>query len=202
MAQTGKKRIRKPNTVKGSRRGSKWPEQVKTAAMADLLVCNNRSDVAKRYGVPESTLRTWETAARKKSPDQRKSLFEQERERQLRELSHDAAASARASVAYIRRRLETSAKNEEISEQINQKLDLAEGVAVTDQGVEMLPSDEMADEEKVALTRVAERHKPLGDYALANYMRALIQVQGRATEMLGEDEMSGENELIITIKDI
>ena len=202
MAQTGKKRIRKPNTVKGSRRGSKWPEHVKTAAMADLLVNNNRQEVARRYGVPESTLRTWETAARKKSADEKRSIFDQERERQLRELSHDAAASARASVAYIRRRLEISEKNEEISEQIKQKLDLAEGVCVTPDGMEMLPPDDMADEEKGALSRVAMRHKPLGDYALANYMRALMQVQGRAAEMLGEEDTTDENELRVTIEDI
>ena len=49
MAQGQKKRVRKPNTVKGTRRGSKWPERIKTAAMADLLVNSNRSEVARRY---------------------------------------------------------------------------------------------------------------------------------------------------------
>lgn len=163
-----KKRVRKPNTVKGTRRGSKWPEWVKTAAMADLLVNNNRSDVARRYGVPESTLRTWETAARKKNPDQQKSLFDQERERQLRELNHDAAASARASVAYIRRRLETSAKNEAITEQIRQKLDSAEGVSIGPEGVEVGPPG-LDESEAAALRGAATRYRPIGDYPLANY---------------------------------
>ena len=44
------------NTVKGTRRGSKWPEAVKTACMCDLLTDNNLSVVARRHGVPESTL--------------------------------------------------------------------------------------------------------------------------------------------------
>ena len=52
------------NTVKGTRRGSKWPEAVKTACMCDLLTDNNLSVVARRHGVPESTLRTWERQAR------------------------------------------------------------------------------------------------------------------------------------------
>ena len=43
------------NTVKGTRRGSKWPEAVKTACMCDLLTDNNLSVVARRHGVPEST---------------------------------------------------------------------------------------------------------------------------------------------------
>lgn len=200
MAQGQKKRVRKPNTVKGTRRGSKWPEWVKTAAMADLLVNNNRSEVARRYGVPESTLRTWETAARKKSPDQQKSLFDQERERQLRELSHDAAASARASVAYIRRRLEASAENEIITAQIRQKLDSAEGVSIGPEGVEVGPPG-LDESEAAALRGAATRYRPLGDYPLANYLRALMTVQGRAAEMLGEDEPE-ENEIRVNISDI
>ena len=36
------------NTVKGSRRGKKWPEEIKTAAMCDLLLSNNLSEVARR----------------------------------------------------------------------------------------------------------------------------------------------------------
>ena len=63
----GKKRIYRDNTVKGKRRGSKWPAEIKTAALCDLLVNNNLSQVAARYGVPESTLRTWETEARQKA---------------------------------------------------------------------------------------------------------------------------------------
>lgn len=201
MAQGQKKRVRKPNTVKGTRRGSKWPERIKTAAMADLLVNSNRSDVARRYGVPESTLRTWETAARKKSPDQQKSLFDQERERQLRELNHDAAASARASVAYIRRRLEASAENEIITAQIRQKLDQAAGVTIGPEGVELGPAEELEENERLGLIQAADRHRPLGDYPLANYLRALMTVQGRAAEMLGEDEPE-ENEIRVNISDI
>ena len=74
------------NTVKGTRRGSKWPEAVKTACMCDLLTDNNLSVVARRHGVPESTLRTWERQARRKTPGEQKSLFEAAREQELREL--------------------------------------------------------------------------------------------------------------------
>lgn len=201
MAQGQKKRVRKPNTVKGTRRGSKWPERIKTAAMADLLVNSNRSEVARRYGVPESTLRTWETAARKKSPDQQKSIFDRERERQLRELNHDAAAGARLSVAYIRRRLEESAANEVIAAQIRQKLDQAAGITIGPDGVELGPAEGMEEKERLALIQAADRYRTLGEYPLANYLRALMTVQGRAAEMLGEDEPE-ENEIRVNISDI
>ena len=86
------------NTVKGTRRGSKWPEAVKTACMCDLLTDNNLSVVARRHGVPESTLRTWERQARRKTPGEQKSLFEAAREQELRELNRKASAADRKSV--------------------------------------------------------------------------------------------------------
>ena len=86
MRRVAKKRRYVDNTVKGTRRGSRWPEETKTGAMCDLLVGNNLSAVARKYGVPESTLRTWMSAAHKLDAGGRKSLFDQERERQIRAL--------------------------------------------------------------------------------------------------------------------
>ena len=98
MPQEGpeKKRKYRKNTVEGSRKGSKWPEEVKTAALADLLVGNNLCAVARRHGVPESTLRSWLNAARKKKPGQTESLFDAARRDALRALNHNAAAGWRA----------------------------------------------------------------------------------------------------------
>lgn len=104
------------NTVKGTRRGSKWPEAVKTACMCDLLTDNNLSVVARRHGVPESTLRTWERQARRKTPGEQKSLFEAAREQELRELNRKASAAANNSVDYVRRRLERNDRDAEIYE--------------------------------------------------------------------------------------
>lgn len=58
-----KKRVYRKNTVPGRQRGKKYPEAVKTAALCELLGNSNLSDVAKKYGVPESTLRGWMTKA-------------------------------------------------------------------------------------------------------------------------------------------
>ena len=129
MPQEGpKKRKYRKNTVAGSRKGSKWPEEVKTAALADLLVGNNLCAVARRHGVPESTLRSWLAAARKKEPGQIQSLFDDARRDALRALNHNAAAGARVSVEYIRRRLESSQRDAEIYESAVARLDEADGV--------------------------------------------------------------------------
>lgn len=52
-----------------------------------------------------------------------------------------------------------------------------------------------------ALIQAADRYRTLGEYPLANYLRALMTVQGRAAEMLGEDEPE-ENEIRVNISDI
>lgn len=185
------------NSVKGTRRGSKWPEETKTGAMCELLVSNNLSAVARKYGVPESTLRTWMAEARKLGPGERKSLFDAERERQLRALQHRAATGARLSVEYIGRRLEVGARDAEASEAIKARLDAMDGVSFTGEELtvacipdeakdEALRRQEQAMRDK--LGAAGKRHQPMSDFAAANYARALATIAGRAGELLGEDQ--------------
>ena len=158
------------NTVKGSRRGSKWPAEVKTAAMCDLLVSNNLSAVARRYNVPESTLRTWQTEARKIKPEEQKSLFDEARERELRAISRKASAAANCAVEQMRQRLERNA------------LDCERYYAARDQLETALDEDEAAGiQEKMRL------YKPMGDYSTSNFARTLVSLTERAAGMLGED---------------
>lgn len=189
MPQEGpKKRKYRKNTVAGSRKGSKWPEEVKTAALADLLVGNNLCAVARRHGVPESTLRSWLAAARKKDPGQTQSLFDDARRDALRALNHNAAAGARVSVEYIRRRLESSQRDAEIYESAVARLDEADGVREEGEA----PALPLDPEEQERLKRTMERHRPMGDFAAANYLRALTAVTARAGQMLGEGEDPAE----------
>ena len=111
------------NTVKGTRRGRKWPEDIRTAAMCDLLVHNNLSDVARRYNVPESTLRSWMNQANRKTDREKKSLFEQARETELRALARKASAAANCSVEYMRRRLEQNLNDTQITEYCRRRVD-------------------------------------------------------------------------------
>lgn len=194
----GGKRYR-DNSVPGSRRGSKWPEEVKTGAMCDLLVSNNLSAVARKYGVPESTLRTWQAAARKLGPGDRKSLFDAERERQLRALQHQAAAGARVSAEFIARRLALSDRDAAASEAITARLDTLDGLAFgTDGSMVQLPVAS-AKEEKEKLIGAQRRHRPINDFAAANYLRALTAIADKAGAMLGDAE-PGAGELEIKIE--
>lgn len=182
------------NTVKGTRRGSKWPEAVKTACMCDLLTDNNLSVVARRHGVPESTLRTWERQARRKTPEEQKSLFEAAREQELRELNRKASAAANNSVDYVRRRLERNDRDAEIYEWALRRLNELDGVipyeGPDDAECEALgPVRTVRPEkpgERERMQALMERNRPMSDFAAASYMRGLVSVTERVSKMLGD----------------
>lgn len=94
------------NSVKGQQRGKKYSEAVRTACMCDLLVMDNLSDVAKKHGVPESTLRTWKAKAEKLGPEGEKSLWAQARDEQVKQIALKAAQGARLGTELIVHRLE------------------------------------------------------------------------------------------------
>jgi hypothetical protein len=70
--------------------------------LAALLFENNRSEVAKRYGVPESTLRTWEAQARKMQ-DSEKQLSA--RADAIRQVTVQAAQGAQLAEELLHRKL-------------------------------------------------------------------------------------------------
>ena len=184
------------NTVKGTRRGKKWPAEVKIAAMCDLLICNNLSEVARRYNVPESTLRTWEAQARRKKPGEQKSLFEQARENELRALARRASAAANNSVEYMRRRLEANAGDAEVVAWCKRRLDELDGMIVYDgpedpECSEMGPQREIEPEqpgERERLQQLMERHKPMSDFSAARFASTLVTVVDKAGQMSGDGD--------------
>lgn len=203
---SGKKRVYRKNTVKGSRKGSKWPEQVKTAALCDLLVNNNICAVARRYGVPESTLRSWMRTVQKMEPDARRALFAAAREDAIRALQHDAAASARASIAYIRRRLEANDRDSTIYAGAIAMLDAADGIGIEPQEyadcaqLTTQAGQPLTSEERANLKSAMERHRPMSDFAAANYLRALTGTAGKAAELLGEDTGDHSIEVVMSME--
>ena len=50
------------NTVKGTRRGRKYPPKVRAEVLMAMLSSGSICAVARRYGVPESTIRSWMAA--------------------------------------------------------------------------------------------------------------------------------------------
>lgn len=115
-----KKRVYRKNTVKGTRPGGRYPEEVKTAALADMLVCRNLSEVARRYGVPESTLRTWR---KKLSAGGEKDVFDRARLAALQEINFRAARGAALSVDYLEKRLLHAAETEKLREEMLEEKD-------------------------------------------------------------------------------
>lgn len=183
------------NTVKGTRRGKKWPEEIRTAAMCDLLVHNNLSDVARRYNVPESTLRTWMKQAERKKPEEKKSLFEKARETELRALARKASAAANCTVEYMRRRLERNLTDAQITEYCRKRLDELDGL-ISYEGPEDPECRELGPVRKVEpevpgeremLLKLMDRHQPMSDFGAANFARTLVSVTGRAADLLGDE---------------
>ena len=171
------------NTVKGTRRGKKWPEEIRVAAMCDLLICNNLSDVARR-----------------KKPDEQKSLFEKARENELRALARRASAAANNSIEYMRRRLEANDSDAEIAAWCRQRLDELEGLLVyrgpedpdcAEVGaVREIEPEQPGEREK--LQRLLERHKPMSDFGAANFARTLVSVTDKAARMAPQEETDGD----------
>lgn len=150
--------------------------------------------VARRHGVPESTLRTWERQARRKTPGEQKSLFEAAREQELRELNRKASAAANNSVDYVRRRLERNDRDAEIYEWALRRLNELDGVipyeGPDDAECEALgPVRTVRPEkpgERERMQALMERNRPMSDFAAASYMRGLVSVTERVSKMLGD----------------
>lgn len=155
------------NTVKGSRKGSKWPEDVKTACLSELLIDDNIHLVARRHGVPESTLRGWVRGLDGAGLDERRRRWAAMRESAMERIAVTAAAGAQLSVEMIGRRLAAGERNARRCEEIR-----AELVAGLD--------EDGCDEAR--LLREMELRPPLGDYPLANFTRTLLHAAQRARQ--------------------
>lgn len=168
------------NTVAGSRRGSKWPQQVKTACLCDLLAEPNIHRVAEKHGVPESTIRSWLKSLDAMSAAQRSALWNTARASAMERVAGTAAAGAQLSVEMIGRRLTEGDRNARRTEAINARL------------LEGPPTDEA-----VKLELEKKLNPPIGDYPLANFTRALMTVSVRATAALAQEEEGGPVEVVM-----
>lgn len=185
-----KKRVMKKNTVQGTRRGSKWPPEVKTACMADLLLTDNLTTVAKRHGVPESTLRTWRDEARKEGRD---NVWARARQDAVKEIAYKAATGARLNVELLCRRLEAGSRAQEALEEIRGRLREL-GPTRKEEPIEIT-------QERVQLMDALTKWNHMSDFAATNILRTLVSVGDRAAAQTGGAEnadiqvvLSGEAE--------
>ena len=95
------------NTVKGAQRGRKYPPKVRAEVLMAMLSSGSICAVARRYGVPESTIRSWmaEEAGRSDAFAIRASL------------------GARAQVSYLQSRVDESQRAAQVQAKLHRKLD-------------------------------------------------------------------------------
>lgn len=108
------------NTVPGRQgRGKKYPAKVRAEVVMTMIGANSICAVARKYGVPESTIRSW-MAEEAKKPD---GVFAEARAQAAREIAARAALGARAQVGYLQQRVAENQRASEICTKLRAKLD-------------------------------------------------------------------------------
>ena len=108
------------NTVPGKQgRGKKYPAAVRAEVVMAMIGSNSICAVARRYGVPESTIRSW-MAEEAGKPD---GVFAAARAEAAREIAARAAVGAKAQVSYLQQRVVENQRAAEVREKLHRRLD-------------------------------------------------------------------------------
>ena len=198
----GKERRYCKNKTKGSRRGRKWDEATRTGVLMDMIAANNICAVARKWGVPESTIRTWISEEMEKP----EGVYEQARREAARQVAAAAANAALKQVGYLARRVEANARNAEICEGLAERLrqDVrarnwdgvgrhltteAERAAAADTKALVVYSapdsyDKALDDgERAEIERMMELHAPMDDKSATVMAQALVEITARAAAL-------------------
>ena len=198
----GKERRYCKNKTKGSRRGRKWDEATRTGVLMDMIAANNICAVARKWGVPESTIRTWISEEMEKP----EGVYEQARREAARQVAAAAANAALKQVSYLARRVDANARNAEICEGLAERLrqDVrarnwdgvgrhltteAERAAAADTKALVVYSapdsyDKALDDgERAEIERMMELHAPMDDKSATVMAQALVEITARAAAL-------------------
>ena len=108
------------NTVPGRQgRGKKYPARVRAEVVMAMISSNSICAVARKYGVPESTIRSWMAEEAGKSDG----VFAEARAQAAREIAAREALGARAQVGYLQQRVAENRRASEICTKLRAKLD-------------------------------------------------------------------------------
>lgn len=108
------------NTVPGRQgRGKKYPARVRAEVVMAMISSNSICAVARKYGVPESTIRSWMAEEAGKSDG----VFAEARAQAARDIAARAALGARAQVGYLQQRVAENRRASEICTKLRAKLD-------------------------------------------------------------------------------
>lgn len=168
-----KKRAYCRNTVQGSQRGRKYPPKLRAEVVMAMVASNNICAVARRYKVPESTIRSWMAEEAAKGD-----AFAEARQAAAREIAVRAAMGAKAQVAFLQGRVAESQRAAEIRGRLDKRLE--EGIRAADAEVGALlktGEEELADAAETGLVVYN---------SLGSYDRKLLDEDRRQLEALRE----------------
>jgi len=202
------------NTVPGRQgRGKKYPAAVRAEVVMAMISSNSICAVARKYGVPESTIRSW-MAEEAKKPD---GVFAAARAEAAREIAARAALGARAQVGYLQQRVSENQRAAEIRAKLEKRLD--EDARARDYGIGVLLKSEaeelqdaaetalvvrsapgtydrqLSEAERDELTRQLARYeeKAMSDRDAANIAAVLLTAAANAAALVPKDEGSGQS---------
>ena len=197
------------NTVPGRQgRGKKYPAKVRADVVMAMIGSNSICAVARKYGVPESTIRSW-MAEEAKKPD---GAFAQARAEAARE-----ALGARAQVGYLQQRVAENQRAADIRAKLEQRLDEdarsrryeiggllkseaedLQDAAETGLVVYSEPGSydrQLSGEERDELAKQLERYeaKAMTDKDAANIAAVLLTAAANAAALVPRDEGSSQS---------
>lgn len=196
------------NTVPGRQgRGKKYPARVRAEVVMAMISSNSICAVARKYGVPESTIRSWMAEEAGKSDG----VFAEARAQAAREIAARAALGARAQVGYLQQRVAENQRASEICTKLRAKLDEDAKARQYDIGVQLKSEDEtlqdtmetglvaygapgsydrqLSYEERKELEKQLERYdsRVMTDRDAANVAAVLITAAGAAAALVPQD---------------
>ena len=168
-----KKRAYCKNTVQGSQRGRKYPPTPRADVVMAMVASNSVCAVARRYKVPESTIRSWlaEEAAKGDA-------FAEARQAAAREIAVRASIGAKEQVAYLQGRVAESQRAAEIRAKLDKRLEEGVRAGAAEVGAKLKTEQEaLADAAEVGL---------VGYNSPGSYDRKLLDNDRRQLEALRE----------------
>ena len=189
------------NTVPGRQgRGKKYPARVRAEVVMAMISSNSICAVARKYGVPESTIRSWMAEEAGKSDG----VFAEARAQ--------AALGARAQVGYLQQRVAENQRASEICTKLRAKLDedarardFAIGGLLKSEAENLQDAAEtglvvysepgshdrrLEDDERKELEQQLERYEALAmtDKDAANVATVLLNAAANAAALVPRDE--------------
>lgn len=202
------------NTVPGKQgRGKKYPAAVRAEVVMAMIGSNSICAVARRYGVPESTIRSW-MAEEAGKPD---GVFAAARAEAAREIAARAAVGAKAQVSYLQQRVAENQRVAEVREKLHRRLDEDAKARQYDIGVQLKSEAEelqdaaetglvaysepgsydrrLEDDERKELEQQLERYEALAmtDKDAANVATVLMNAAANAAALVPRDEGSSQS---------